>query len=391
MTFIQTACVISAAVLLAAMPTWAQSRPPVMQSLDIEISVAPAPVTIAGQRHLAYELHLSNLRPNEVALTRVEVVDARSKARLADYRDAELTRRLGRPGVRSELLDKRVIPGGMRAVVYLWLPLDDGVATPERLVHRIEFDAAQPSGRQSVVVENVEVEVRGAAPVVLDAPLKGGPWVALYDPSMAGGHRTTIYTIDGRARIPARFAIDWVKLGDDGSRARGDASKVANWLGYGADVLAVADGVVVAALDDMAGAETIGASQGAMPLENASGNYVTLDLGNGRYAFYEHLQHGSLRVKSGDRVQRGQVIARLGNTGSSSSGPHLHFHVADADSHLGAEGLPYVFRTFEVIGAFDSIDAAVSGKRWSPAPQSAGGVRTMELPAANVVLSLGPN
>jgi murein DD-endopeptidase MepM/ murein hydrolase activator NlpD len=152
-------------------------------------------------------------------------------------------------------------------------------------------------------------------------------------------------------------------------------------------VLAVADAVVADARDDVPDAEFLGTSQGPVPLENASGgNYVALDLGQGRHAFYEHLKHGSIRVNAGDRVKRGHVIGLLGNTGSSSSGPHLHFHVSDANSTLAAEGLPYVFRRFEVLGAFETIAASASGERWKPAAQGAGGVRTMELPAANVVV-----
>jgi murein DD-endopeptidase MepM/ murein hydrolase activator NlpD len=43
-------------------------------------------------------------------------------------------------------------------------------------------------------------------------------------------------------------------------------------------------------------------------------NYVTLDLGGSRYAFYEHLKHGSITVRRGDRVKSGQVIGLLGNS-----------------------------------------------------------------------------
>jgi hypothetical protein len=46
-----------------------------------------------------------------------------------------------------------------------------------------------------------------------------------------------VYTLDGRARIPARFAIDWVKLAEDATHARGDAKSIANWHGDGAEVL----------------------------------------------------------------------------------------------------------------------------------------------------------
>ncbi|MGH7448112.1 MAG: M23 family metallopeptidase, partial [Longimicrobiales bacterium] len=87
-------------------------------------------------------------------------------------------------------------------------------------------------------------------------------------------------------------------------------------------------------------------------LETVSGNSVVIDLG-GRYAFYAHLIPGSLRVSVGDRVRRGQVIGRVGNSGNSTE-PHLHFHVVDAlapgTSTLGAEGIPYALARFELVG-----------------------------------------
>jgi murein DD-endopeptidase MepM/ murein hydrolase activator NlpD len=85
-------------------------------------------------------------------------------------------------------------------------------------------------------------------------------------------------------------------------------------------------------------------------------------------------------------VKSGQVIGLLGNSGGSSSGPHLHFHVADASNELAAEGLPYVFRTFDVVGAYDAIDAFETGKRWNPPSPLAAGKRSMELPGANTVI-----
>ena len=67
------------------------------------------------------------------------------------------------------------------------------------------------------------------------------------------------------------------------------------------------------------------------------------------FAFYAHMQPGSLRVKVGDKVTRGQVLGLLGNTGNSSE-PHLHFQICSANSELGSEGLPYAFSSFEVQG-----------------------------------------
>lgn len=375
-----------ALALCAARPSAGQARMPLVQSIDLHVPVPPTPVIIAGRRHLAYELHLTNFRPFDIALARVEVLDPDRKLSLADLRDAALVDRVGRPGSLPASADKRVVAGGMRAVVYLWLPLDDSVLVPARLGHRIELDLVREQGRTPVVVEGGDVTVREEAPVVLDAPLRGGPWVALYDPVLARGHRASIYTIDGRARIPARYAIDFVRLDSTAASARGDRNRIANWLGYGAEVLAVADGRVAQARDELPEGETLEAARGPLPLENASGNYVALDLGNGRYVFYEHLRHGSIRVRSGDRVRRGQVIAQLGNSGSSSSGPHLHFHVADANMTLAAEGTPWVFRGFEVVGGFETIQAFAAGSPWKSVPASEAGVRRLELPAPNVVV-----
>jgi murein DD-endopeptidase len=383
----RTSLLIGLLALGAASFAWSQSRRPIIQSVDVQVPSAPIPVNIAGKRHLAYELHITNFRPSEITLTRVEASDVVRGTRLGDFEGSELDRLLGRPGAPTDTAEKRVIGPGMRAVVYLWLTLNDDVSTPSRLRHKIELDVIRASRREHTIVDAGESDVRRDRPLVLDPPLRGGPWVALYDPMMAGGHRRTIYAVNGRALIPARFAIDWVRIENDGTCARGDKSQIANWHGYGAVVLAVADGAVAEANDDIAEdpCPSCG-SRTPTPLENVSGNFVCLDLGGGRYAFYEHLKHGSVRVKVGDRVKSGQVIGLLGNSGGSSSGPHLHFHVGDAQSELGGEGVPYVFRSFEAVGAFETIGAFASGERWKPAPPGAGGVRKGELPAANTVV-----
>jgi Peptidase family M23 len=367
---------------LLASASWAQARTPLVQSLDLHVPLAPSPVTIGGKKHLAYELHVTNFRTLDIALTQLEVLDADRGTPIGDFRDAALAARLVRPGIRAGMSDKRLIAPGMRAVVHFWLPVD---AVPRQIQHRVGFDFLRTEGREHGVVQDTPLAVRTDAPVALDPPLRGGPWVGLYDPAMERGHRTSIYVLEGRARIPARFAIDWVRLDENSKPSRGDGAQLENWYGYGAEVLAVADGVIAAASDDLHDGSPSGAT-GQMPLENDSGNYVTLDLGGGRYAFYEHLKRGTIRVKAGDQVKSGDVIGLLGNSGSSSSGPHLHFHVADANATLAAEGLPYMFKRFTVVGAFESIGAYASGQRWKNVARELGGERKMELPAPNVVV-----
>jgi murein DD-endopeptidase MepM/ murein hydrolase activator NlpD len=57
-----------------------------------------------------------------------------------------------------------------------------------------------------------------------------------------------------------------------------------------------------------------------------AGNHVVLDIGGGRYVLYGHLALGSLRVRVGDDVRRGQVLGHVGDSGNSDA-PHLHLQV----------------------------------------------------------------
>src|SRR5262249_22308006 len=96
-----------------------------------------------------------------------------------------------------------------------------------------------------------------------------------------------------------------------------------------------------------------------MTIQMATGNHVIVDIGEGRYAFYAHMQPQSLRVKVGDKVITGQVLGRLGNSGNTD-GPHLHFHVMDGPSPLRSNALPYVFTNFEGQGVLRDEGGAAS-------------------------------
>jgi len=129
---------------------------------------------------------------------------------------------------------------------------------------------------------------------------------------------------------------------------------------FGAPVLAVADGVVSATTDGLP-EQTPGKYPARISLKDADGNSMILDLGDGCYALYAHMQPGSLRVHPGDKVRRGQVIGLVGNTGNSVA-PHLHFQVMDRASSLASNGLPYGIDGFRVTGktggtaAFDEAE-----------------------------------
>ena len=359
----------------------AASKPPVRSSFDLRVPIAPAPVTVAGVPQLVYELHLANFSDEALTLERVQVFDERDAA-VADVRGEELGRRLGRPGLKVNDKDRLTIAPGMGGVLYLEV-LADKRPVARALRHRVDYALAGKDGMVAAVVEGARVVIGDAPALVLAPPLRGGPWAAIHDPSWPRGHRRMLYAVDGKARIPGRYAIDWIKLDGEGRNARGDRDRVGNWYGHGEDVLAVADGVVAATRDDMPESASV-AAHPDNALGDATGNYVALDIGGGRYAFYEHLKPGSVRVRIGQRVRSGEVIGALGFTGDST-GPHLHFHVADANSPLGAEGVPYVFGSFEVLGAFPTLER-FGDERWEPVESPAEAQRSAERPAPNVVV-----
>ena len=99
-----------------------------------------------------------------------------------------------------------------------------------------------------------------------------------------------------------------------------------------------------------------------------------LDLGDGRYALYAHLKPGSVSVREGERVQQGQMIGELGNSGNST-GPHLHFHVMDSPSGVVADGVPYVFADFELTGTVPPLAELIELDRaQEPVPVGVGAV-----------------
>ena len=83
------------------------------------------------------------------------------------------------------------------------------------------------------------------------------------------------------------------------------------------------------------------------------GNYIIIDHKNGECSFYAHLSDKGIRVKTGDKVKQGDVIAKVGNTGHSDT-PHLHFHLIDSPNYYDANGLPVHFKDLpEYIMGFD--------------------------------------
>jgi murein DD-endopeptidase len=198
-------------------------------------------------------------------------------------------------------------------------------------------------------------------PLVIDSPLRGGDWLAANGPSNTSVHRRALLVVNGAPRIAQRFAIDWIKLGPGGRLAHDDRARNENWFSYGEEVLAVADGTVIATKDGIP--ENVPMTDKRVvpiTLDTIGGNLVVMDIGNGRYATFAHLIPKSLRVSVGAKVRRGQVLGLLGNSGNSDA-PHLHFHITDGPSPFGAEGVPFIFESMQFRGTVASLDKLLEG------------------------------
>ncbi len=320
---------------------------------SLEIRVPKPPTVFVGDSGAAavYELHVTNLTANVLSLTRVEVLNGDDGSVLHVVGDSALERFLGRPGANPPPGERAKLGGGMRALVFLWVPVEAGHA-PATLRHRLTLRRAEPDTMPPQVVEGASVSL--TRDVARISPPLRGEWLAVNGPSNVSGHRRAAIGLNGTVAISQRFAIDFAQVDDSGSTFRGDRLKNESYYAEGSPAYSVADGIVVETKDSIP--ENVpGPQSRAVPitLVTVGGNHIVVDIGNNRFAFYAHLQPGSLRVRTGGRVRRGQVIGLVGNSGNSTE-PHLHFHLADAaalgTSTLGAEGIPYALETLEVVG-----------------------------------------
>jgi hypothetical protein len=349
-------CAFGVVLLLAFPATGETARP------DAFTPVLVAPLTGSaqafpgtdGKYHVDYELVVTNAKPATATLKEIEVVDAdKPSAVVATYEGDSLLPRL-RTMASTPAKSAEIEFNGARMFL-IDLTFDTRGQIPARLEHRVTVLGAPTPA--PVPIPTVELTYM-VAPVTIHTklltigpPLAGDRWVAFNGCCGPGGvHRGSGQSVNGGIFFAQRFAIDWMRLDDAGRLVHGDPADVHNYTDYDADVLAVADGTVVDVLDGLED-QTPGKlpDVSTITIQNVDGNHVVLDLGRGVYAFYAHMRKKSITVALGQRVKRGQVLGRLGNTGNTSA-PHLHFHLMDGQSVLGSNGIPYVIDSFALAG-----------------------------------------
>ena len=336
-------------------------------------ATTPVPGT-DGRWHFVYELELTNTRSVPATLEQVEVVGVppppgkgtrqappprqpETSEVLATFDPPSFATRLkqldNRPAENAEL----ELNATRLFLVNLAVARQD---IPAELSHMLDLtgaglDVTDPKPAEQRY-QAATLDVTRGLPKI-HPPLAGKGWLAINGCCAPGVHRSTALPVNGKLHFAQRFAIDWVRLDEHGRLRNGPLDQVESYTAYGARIYAVADGTVVSTLDGLPDQVPLRLPDpSTITLANVDGNHVVLDIGNGHYAFYAHMQAGSVRVRVGQKVRAGTVLGRLGNSGNTSA-PHLHFHIMDGKSVLGSEGVPYVIDRFKLAGNIP--DAAV--------------------------------
>ena len=187
-----------------------------------------------------------------------------------------------------------------------------------------------------------------AHPLVLDSPLRGGRFTVTEGGGPAVNRYAQESLLPGGGRSH-RYAVDLVQLGDGelwrGRRALGLAPAAnERYAIHGHPVLSPCDGVVVAAVDGLPdhGPFESGAS-------HPEGNHIAIDTGRALVVL-SWLRQDSVRVRRGQHLTAGTLIAAVGNSGNGSE-PALHLRAETRASRpLPGTGGGMPFRLAELRG-----------------------------------------
>ena len=216
--------------------------------------------------------------------------------------------------------------------------------------------------------------------VALAPPLRGGNWLNFNGCCGLSPHRTALPAVDGTPWLAQRFAADFFQIDGQGRGAEGDITRNESFLGYGEPVYAVADGRIVRRRDGLPENTPLMEPPGdRFTAQTILGNNVVLKLRGGRFALYAHLKTSSVRVRRGQKVRRGQLLGRVGNTGQAGA-PHLHFQVSDGPDPVASDGLPFVFKRFALKGTITNLEQFLTGAAPAAVQPQPSGSRRRQLP-----------
>ncbi len=348
--------------------------------LGFYVAHAPNPVLGGdGRMHLAYEIKIANQTGLDVTLESVQAT-ANGKPIGQFYDPALLARTLRIDG--TDLGTDSTFTPGQGATLFMDVAYPAKRKPPPKLRHAIVLSfhpVGDPGDVTTQAFTGVTTEVGTEPAIEVEPPLRGERWLVgngcCTPPTV---HRTATLAINGTIDTPERFAIDFVQLTEANALVDGPYADVNSFPYFGDKIHAAAPGKVVRIQDGLP-EQVPGALPAGATVQTAGGNYMVVKIDSGHFAFYAHMQPGSLRVKVGDSVRTGQVLGLLGNTGNTD-GPHLHFHIMDGASPLQSNGLPFTFTQYRGQGMVTDEAPLFTGNAAPVDPGALAGKRRGALP-----------
>ncbi len=321
---------------------------PVEESITMSVVTQVIPFkSTDGVYNIGYHIKFSNYQLKDLQLVKAEVINNTDKTVIRTYADSTLKANFlpaGNPlPTQQEMMDGAFsLPNPFLLV---WLRVAPA-NLPSRILHRMTF-ADTTGSNKKYTIENI-TDVSNIQPIVIAPPVKGQFWHTVATTSELQAHFGGIATLKGYTTCDGLFAVDFVLLNSTLTKYYdNDGSKNEDWYCYGKDLYAVADGKVVTARDIYQDTPALQHASADIPVEHFCGNELVIDIGNGNYADYAHIKPGSMRVKVGDNVKKGDVVAQIGNSGNSNC-PHLHFEICRSNPPYQQNGVPYVIDKFEL-------------------------------------------
>lgn len=325
------------------------------QTSVVKITVKPQQVFIergASNQSLNFDFLIENLTPDQLSISsiRVSVFDEGGKLLLRRLVDQH--------GLSPSINTIPKIEMGPQGSLYLFNPFHsfDGRLDIRTLKYEFIFHADKGGSRHRAEAVISPVSYRTKTGLLL--PFKGRVIVEaghdFYSPHRRIDLTHPAARMIGLKANSARYASDLTIANENGELYSGKGESLEDWFGYGAALHAPAGGKIVTLADGIPDNTFAG---GAVAFSKALspdkptgifGNYIVIDHGNGEYSLFAHLKQGSFRVKPGEVVKQGQLLAEIGFSGNTDF-VHTHFQLQNGVDPATAEGLPAYFRNFRQI------------------------------------------
>ncbi len=336
-------------LLVAGYAIWLKTNP--KTAGPVRVTAQPQTIWIeAGDSNqsLNFDFLVENLGTTPLGIDSIElsVVDRAGKPVLRRFIDSNGFA----PGI-DTVPGRRMIAPGAKMLVFNPFHSFRPDMDLHRLTYRFGLSIPQeaPEVHATVTVEPQVYQCK----TVLSLPVKGR--LVIHDGHDFYAHHRRLDTEHfgakeaGLAQNFMRYSLDINPSNDHFDIFRSTGAKNEDWYAWDQPLYATGDGTVVGAAD--AEPDNIRGGQNFFNVDKVKaapmqfyGNYLVIDHGNGEYSLLGHIQKGTLSVKVGDVVKRGQLVARIGSSGSSGN-PHVHYELRTGKD-LKTEGLPANFVGF---------------------------------------------